>query len=46
MRSDSRSGYLVWTTLGNFVLTQEFERWVYWDYTVESGVAYKYGMEK
>lgn len=46
MRADSRSGYLIWTTLGNFVLTQEFERWVYWDYTVESGVAYKYGMEK
>lgn len=46
VRSDSRSGYLVWSTLGTFALSCSFENWVYFDYTVESGIAYKYGIER
>lgn len=46
LRTDSNSNYNVWSTMYTFQSAEKFADWEYIDYTVESGISYKYGIEK
>lgn len=46
LRTDSNSNYNSWITVYVFSSADQFSNWSYEDYTVESGVSYKYGIEK
>lgn len=46
LRTDSNSNYNNWITVYVFSSDDQFSNWSYEDYTVESGVSYKYGIEK
>lgn len=46
LRTDSNSNYNNWIVIKAFSSIDFFDTWSYIDYTVESGVSYKYGIEK
>lgn len=46
LRTDSNSNYRNWISIYVFTSNDFFANWSYDDYTVESGVGYKYGIEK
>lgn len=46
LRTDSNSNYLSWIPIYIFTSTDLFSNWSYDDYTVQSGVGYRYGIEK
>lgn len=46
VRTDSKSNFKTWTLVYTFQSYSLFENWEYYDYIVESGVAYKYGLQR
>ena len=46
IRTDSHSNFKTWTLINTFQLSIPMVQWEYWDYIIESGVVYKYGIQK
>lgn len=46
VRTDSKSNFKTWTLVNTFQSRLPFEEWEYYDYIVESGVAYRYGIQR
>ena len=46
VRTDSKSNFKTWTLLFTFQSFSPFKDWEYYDYVIESGVAYKYGIQR
>lgn len=46
VRTDSKSNFKTWTLIYTFQSFTPFDDWEYYDYIVESGVAYKYGLQR